>query len=60
MVVLIGFYSGITGISAVIAVVGANVAMILFGWLQELMNPPGRGTTTMMPFWFGTLVGLAP
>lgn len=60
MVVLIGFYSGITGISAVIAVVGANVAMILFGWLQEVMNPPGRGTTTMMPFWFGTLAGLAP
>ncbi len=36
------------------------IAMILFGWLQEKMNPPGRTTTTMMPFWFGTLVGLAP
>ncbi|MEP7763725.1 heliorhodopsin HeR [Sanguibacter sp. 25GB23B1] len=60
MVILIGFYSGITSISAVIAVAGANVAMILFGWLQELMNPPGRRTTTMLPFWFGTLVGLAP
>ncbi len=60
MVVLIAFYSGITGITAVIAIIGANVAMILFGWLQELMNPPGRTTTTMLPFWFGTLVGLAP
>ncbi len=60
MVVLIGFYSGITGVSAIIAVVGANVAMILFGWLQELMNPPGRGRTTMLPFWFGTVAGLAP
>ena len=60
MVVLIGFYSGITGINAVIAVAGANVAMILFGWIQELMNPPGRSTTTMLPFWFGTVVGLAP
>ncbi|MGV8966684.1 MAG: heliorhodopsin HeR [Cellulomonas sp.] len=60
MVILISFYSGITNINAVIAVAGANVAMILFGWLQELMNPPGRTSTTMLPFWFGTIVGLAP
>jgi hypothetical protein len=60
MVILIGFYSGITDITAVVAIAGANVGMILFGWLQERMNPPGRTTTTMMPFWFGTLVGLAP
>lgn len=60
MVLLIGFYSGITGISAVIGIIGANVGMILFGWLQEKMNPPGRPRTTMTPFWFGTLVGLAP
>ena len=60
MVILIGFYSGITNITAVVAVAGANVAMILFGWLQERMNPPGRETTTMMPFWFGTLAGIAP
>jgi Heliorhodopsin len=60
MVILIGFYSGITNITAVIAVAGANVAMILFGWVQERMNPPGRTTTTMLPFWFGTIAGIAP
>lgn len=60
MVILISFYSGITGINAVLAIAGANVGMILFGWIQELMNPPGRERTTMLPFWFGTLVGLAP
>jgi hypothetical protein len=60
MVILISFYSGITGVDAVIAIAGANVAMILFGWIQELMNPPGREQTTMLPFWFGTLAGLAP
>jgi hypothetical protein len=60
MVLLIGFYSGITNITAVIAVAGANVAMILFGWLQERMNPPGRTATTMLPFWFGTIAGIAP
>ncbi|MEU8610509.1 heliorhodopsin HeR [Actinoplanes sp. NPDC048791] len=60
MVILIGFYSGIASINAVIAVAGANAGMILFGWLQELMNPPGRRRTTMLPFWFGTIVGLTP
>jgi hypothetical protein len=60
MILLIGFYSGITNITAVVAVIGANVAMILFGWLQERMNPPGRTTTTMMPFWFGAIAGITP
>ncbi len=60
MVVLIAFYSGVTDITAVVAIAGANVAMILFGWLQERMNPPERSSTTMMPFWFGTIAGLAP
>jgi hypothetical protein len=60
MVVLIASYSGITDITAVVAIVGANIAMILFGWLQERMNPPGRESTTMVAFWFGTVAGLAP
>jgi Heliorhodopsin len=60
MVVLLSFYSGVTNINAITAIIGANVAMILFGWLQELMNPPGRTTTTMKPFWFGTIAGIAP
>ncbi len=60
MVLLIGFYSGITDITTVVVVAGANVAMILFGWLQERMNPPDRETTTMMPFWFGTVAGITP
>lgn len=60
MIVLIAFYNGITGVDALIAIVGTNVSMILFGWIQEVMNPPGRERTTMLPFWFGTLAGLAP
>ncbi len=59
MIILIGFYSGITSINAVIAVAGANVGMILFGWLQERMNPPGTTSTTMLAFWFGAIVGFA-
>ena len=60
MIILIAFYNGITGIEALIAIIGTNVSMILFGWVQEVMNPPGRERTTMLPFWFGTLAGIAP
>jgi len=60
MVLLICFYGGITGIAAVIAIAGANVAMILFGWLQEALNPPGGTSTTMLPFWFGCIAGATP
>lgn len=60
MVILIGFYTGLTSINTIVAVAGANVAMILFGWLQERMNPPGRARTTMTAFWMGAIVGLAP
>lgn len=60
MVILIALYTGISGISALIGIAGANVAMILFGWLQESANPPGRSTTTMKPFWFGCVAGATP
>ncbi|MQA34358.1 heliorhodopsin HeR [Modestobacter roseus] len=60
MVLLICAYTGITGLSALIGIAGANVAMILFGWLQEQANPPGRARTTMLPFWFGCVAGVAP
>ena len=60
MLLLIAAYSGITGITAMIGLAGANVGMVLFGWLQEVMNPPGRTSTTMLPFWCGSLVGAAP
>ena len=60
MVLLIASYSGITEITALIGIAGANVAMILFGWLQERFNPPDRTETVMMPFWFGTVAGIAP
>lgn len=60
MILLIASYAGVTDVTAVVAIIGANVAMVLFGWLQELMNPPGRAHTTMLPFWFGCVAGLAP
>ncbi|MBC8091642.1 MAG: heliorhodopsin HeR [Pseudonocardia sp.] len=60
MVVLVAMYAGIIQVSAVIAIVGANVAMILFGWVQERTNPPGRRPADLAPFWFGCVAGAAP
>ena len=60
MLLLIAFYNGIVEVSALIAIIGANVAMILCGWIQEVVNPPGQPTRTMLPFWVGTVAGLAP
>lgn len=60
MVLLISAYSGITDVTALFGIIGANVAMILFGWLQESSNPPGRSMTSMKAFWFGTVAGVAP
>ena len=60
MIVLIATYAGITEVTALVGIAGANVAMILFGWLQERMNPPGRTSTSMLAFWFGCAAGVTP
>lgn len=60
MVLLIAMTGGITDVTGLVAIAGANVAMILFGWVQERTNPPGRASTSMTPFWFGTIAGVVP
>ena len=59
MILLISLVTGITDVAALIAIAGANVAMILFGWLMEVVNPPGR-PVYWSPFWFGCIAGAAP
>ena len=56
---LIALITGITDLAALIAIGFANAAMILFGWVMELVNRPGRGTW-WTPFWFGCVVGAGP
>ena len=59
MVVLIATFSGVTDLRALIAVAGANAAMILFGLVMERTNL-GRERLDWLPFWFGCLVGAVP
>jgi len=58
MIVLIGMITGIADVAALVALFGVNAAMILFGWLQERYEEPGRAR--WWPFVFGCIAGIVP
>ena len=60
MVGLIAMLTGIADYVALLALLGVNAAMILFGWLMELFNPPERERTRWLPFVLGCVVGAVP
>jgi len=59
MVVLIAQITGVSDAGALVAVFGANAAMIFFGLVMELVNRPGRAVT-WTPFLLGCVVGAVP
>ncbi len=58
MIILISMINAVWDVVALMAIAGANVAMILFGWLQEKYEEPGKGS--LLPFWFGCIAGIVP
>ncbi|MEY4443941.1 MAG: hypothetical protein RL301_20 [Actinomycetota bacterium] len=58
MIILISMLNAVWDITALIAIAGVNVSMILFGWLQEKYEEPGKGS--LLPFWFGCIAGITP
>lgn len=58
MIVLIAQIVGIADVAALIAILGVNASMILFGWLQEKYETPGSGG--FLPFIFGSMTGIVP
>ena len=58
MIILISMINAVWDVVALMAIAGANVAMILFGWLQEKYEEPGKGS--LLPFWFGCIAGVVP
>lgn len=58
MIVLIAMICGITDIAAILAIFGCNASMILFGWLMEKYESPGK--PSWLAFGFGTFVGIIP
>jgi hypothetical protein len=59
MVVLIAMLAGISELVALIALFGANAAMILFGLVQERVNLD-RGDVDWRPFVYGCVIGAVP
>ena len=58
MIILISLINAVWDVVALIAIAGVNVAMILFGGLQEKYEEPGKGS--LLPFWFGCIAGIVP
>jgi hypothetical protein len=59
MVVLIAMLTGLRDAGALIALFGANAAMILFGLVMERVNRPGS-PVDWRPFVYGSLIGAVP
>jgi hypothetical protein len=59
MIVVIATITGVTEMAALIAIAAANISMILFGWVMEVVNRPGE-PVWWAPFWFGCIAGAAP
>ena len=60
LMLLIALFTGVTDVAALLAVGVATLVMIVCGWMQEAANPPGRRTTTMVPFWAGVVAATIP
>ena len=58
MIILISMINAVWDFVALLAVAGLNASMILFGWLQEKYEEPGKGS--LQPFWFGCIAGVIP
>lgn len=58
MIFVIAQLNSVTNIAALLAICAANIAMILFGWLQEKYCEPGDGQ--WLPFIFGCIAGAVP
>jgi hypothetical protein len=59
MIVIIAMLVGIYDIATLIALVGVNASMILFGWMMELHNQSTQ-KTNWTSFYFGCLAGIIP
>jgi hypothetical protein len=60
LMLLIALFTGVTDVTPLVVIGAATLVMIVCGWMQEALNPPGRRTTTMVPFWSGVVAALVP
>lgn len=59
MIVIIAMLTGVREVGTLIAIVGANAAMNLFGWSMEAANE-GRARPQWLHYVFGCIAGIVP
>ena len=59
MIVVIAALAGVQEVGTLIAIFGANAAMIMFGWSMEIANE-GRDRPQWLHYVFGCIVGAVP
>src|SRR6478609_7137977 len=60
MMVLIAMVTGILELTALVAIFGANAAMIFFGLIMESVSKPGDDRIDWWPFIFGSIIVAVP
>ena len=60
MLVVIAILFGVYNVAALVAIVGGNVAMNLFGWDMEMLNDQQDEDINWKPFIFGCIAGIIP
>jgi len=59
MIMIIAMLVGVYDVATLIALVGVNASMILFGWMMELHNQ-STTKTNWTSFYFGCIAGIIP
>ena len=59
MILVIAALAGVQEVGTLVAVFGANAAMIMFGWSMEIANE-GRDRPQWLHYAFGCIVGAVP
>ncbi len=59
MIITIALITSVTDLAALVGLAFANISMILFGWIMEMVNRKGQ-PTWWTPFWFGCVAAIGP
>jgi hypothetical protein len=59
MIIIIALVTTVGDLAALVGIAFANISMILFGWIMEMVNRPGQ-RVWWSPFWMGCIAGIGP
>lgn len=59
-IVVLALYLGISSVITLALMAAGTLIFVCCSWLQEELNPLGRESTTMVPFWAGVAASVVP